>query len=39
LTEIASRRGRPENTVAAMLYRIRKALFDCIRLELAQEAR
>lgn len=35
---IAARRGRPENAVAAMLYRIRKTLSDCIHLELTQEA-
>lgn len=34
---IAKRLGQPENALAALLYRIRKALHDCITTKLAQE--
>jgi RNA polymerase sigma-70 factor (ECF subfamily) len=34
---IALRKGEPENAVAAMLYRIRRTLHDCITATLAQE--
>jgi RNA polymerase sigma-70 factor, ECF subfamily len=34
---IAKRLGQPENALAALLYRIRKALHDCITAKLAQE--
>ncbi len=34
---IARRLGQPENALAAMLYRIRKALHDCINATLARE--
>lgn len=34
---IAARLGQPENALAALLYRIRKALHDCITTKLAQE--
>ena len=34
---IAKRLGQPENALAALLYRIRKALNDCITAKLAQE--
>jgi len=38
VNDIAARRERPENAVAAMLYRIRRVLSDCIRITLTQEA-
>lgn len=34
---MAGRMGQPENALAAMLYRIRKALHDCITATLAKE--
>lgn len=34
---IAKRLGQPENALAALLYRIRKALHDCITSRLSQE--
>lgn len=34
---IAKRLAQPENALAALLYRIRKALHDCITAKLAQE--
>lgn len=34
---IAKRLGQPENALAAMLYRVRKALHDCITAKLAGE--
>lgn len=36
--EIAGRMGRPENVIAASLYRIRKALMQCMQTKLGQEA-
>jgi RNA polymerase sigma-70 factor (ECF subfamily) len=34
---IAKRLGQPENALAALLYRVRKALHDCITSKLSQE--
>lgn len=34
---IAKRRSQPENALAALLYRLRKSLQDCITTKLAQE--
>lgn len=36
--EIASRMGRPENVISAHLYRIRRALMQCVRMKLEKEA-
>lgn len=36
--EIASRTGRPENVISAHLYRIRRALMQCVQLKLEKEA-
>ncbi len=37
VNEIAGRMGRPENVIAASLYRIRKALMQCVKSKLQQE--
>jgi RNA polymerase sigma-70 factor, ECF subfamily len=36
--DIASRMGRPENVISAHLYRIRRALMQCVRLKMEKEA-
>lgn len=39
VNDIAARTGRPEGAVAVTLFRIRKALFDCIQTTLSPEVR
>ena len=37
VNEIAHRMGRPENVIAAGLYRIRKALMQCVKSRIAEQ--